>query len=125
MTRIELPRAGRIEEAVAGGRRRRRNELMVTPTESLIHNDPYIGRQVMEPGRYFISVDHSMVRQHPELFVPARKNDRITADRMRDFLQRAEKEELRAIERMRRGSAPRRRGAWRLPDAPRAAWKLP
>jgi hypothetical protein len=51
--------------------------------------------------------------------------DKATATRMREMLERAERVELRAIERMRGGAGRRPRGTWRLPEPPRETWKLP
>jgi hypothetical protein len=128
-TMIELPVAGRFETTSGGGRSRNiiKGEGMVTPTKSLTLNDPYTGEEVLEPGRHRLSPEHPAVQRRPEWFRAAMKGDKATADRMRDLLGRVERDELRAIERMRGGrtaSRPRSE-TWRLPDAPREIWRLP
>jgi hypothetical protein len=130
-TAIEL---ARLIETSTG--RRRRNvvagECMVTPVKPLELKDPYTGLEQLLPGRNRLSPTHWAVRERPEWFTPCMKGDRATANRMRDLLSRAEKTELREIERLRGGTrtAARRstppRGSWRLPGGDsRPAWKLP
>jgi hypothetical protein len=131
MTGIELPRAQRIETTGDGGRRRNilKGELLVTPVEPLIWTDAYIGRQTLEPGRTHLALEHGAVRKRPELFRPAMAGDKVTANRMREMLQRAERQERREIARLRGGSrvaARPRTQTWRLPsDEGRVPWRLP
>jgi hypothetical protein len=128
--RIELPPTGRIEEATASGRPRRvlAGEGMVVPVRKIdLKVDG--GWEAIEPpkgGRSeMLCRDHPAVRQRPECFRPAWRDDRATADHLRKLLGRAEREELRAIEQQRRGTGSRPRGDWRLPGPPRERWRLP
>ena len=116
--RVQLPRTGRIEATGDHRRNVLRGEGLVTPLR-VLHNE---GGEKLYPKRTRLSPEYWMVKARPEWFTPAMDGDKATAKCMRDLLQRAELAELREIERQR---GPRRRGSWRLPDAPPRAWRLP
>ena len=117
--RIELPRTGRIR----GDQRRPPPQ----GPRGRGHGDPTAvlqdeGGKKLYTNRTRLAPEYWMVRARPEWFTPAMAGDKATANRMRDMLRRAELAELREIDRQR---GPRRRGTWRLPDAPPRAWRLP
>jgi hypothetical protein len=129
MNTINLPRAQRVELGPNGGRLRRNvlaGQFLVAPIKPLVLHEN--GKdEVLEPERARLSPLHWAVKERPELFHPAMKGDRWTADRMRELLVRAEREVRRE---MRGGppSPPRRVGdapGPRLPRRQARKWKLP
>jgi hypothetical protein len=89
---------------------------MVTPVKPLALDID--GRtEELHPGSARLSPAHWAVREHPEWFRPCMKDDRLTANRMRELHQRADRivsRELGGSATTRKATVSRRQPYWRL-----------
>ena len=76
--------------ALPSTRRKRFGDGMLKPVDVLEFRNPQTGRvELMRPSRDRVSADWWGYKKHPELFMPANRDDTPTIDRHRETLERA------------------------------------